>query len=180
VGGAGPAGNDYITYFPYFLFFPDDAPLPASSSSSPASRTASLHRRTALRPGATEVRTTVASLLWTPRPSSRGGPPDAPRTAPPLVMPAFVPGWDATSCRCRCLHRRVLARWRSPFCRHSVPRCTAVNAPPRRVPARVRVHARGRAGPTPLAPVCTPAHANLGTRPGLWSLCACAVSHRRV
>jgi hypothetical protein len=30
--------------------------------------------------------------------------------------------------------------------------------------------------------VCTPAHAhaNLGTRPGLWSLHACAVSHRRV
>jgi hypothetical protein len=29
---------------------------------------------------------------------------------PPLVMPAFVPGWDAVSCRCRCLHRRALAR----------------------------------------------------------------------
>jgi hypothetical protein len=94
VGGAGPAGNDYIPYFPYF---PDDAPPPSSSSPSPASRTASLHRHTALRLGATEVRTTAASLLWIPRPSSRGGTPDAPRrraTAPPLVMPAFVPGWD--------------------------------------------------------------------------------------
>jgi hypothetical protein len=32
-------------------------------------------------------------------------------TAPPLVMPAFVPGWDEISCRCRCLHRRAIARW---------------------------------------------------------------------
>jgi hypothetical protein len=101
VGGAGPAGNDYI---PYFLYFPDDA-MPSSSSPSPASRTASLHRRTALRPGATEVRTTAASLLWIPRPSSRSGTHRA--AAPPLVMPAFVPGCDAASCRCRCLRQRA-------------------------------------------------------------------------
>jgi hypothetical protein len=66
-------------YFPYFLFFPDDAPPPASSSSSPASRTTSLHRHASLRPVATEVRTPVFPLLWTPRPSSRGRTPVAPR-----------------------------------------------------------------------------------------------------
>jgi hypothetical protein len=76
VGGAGAAGNDYI---PYFLYFPDDASPPSSSSSSPASRTTTLPRRTALRPVATEVRTTAAPLLWLPRSSSRGGTPDAPR-----------------------------------------------------------------------------------------------------
>jgi hypothetical protein len=66
-------------YFHYFPFLPDDAPSPTSSSSSPESRTASLHRRAPLRPVATEVRTPVSSLLWTPRPSSRGGTPTAPR-----------------------------------------------------------------------------------------------------
>jgi hypothetical protein len=100
-GGAGPARNDYI---PYFLFFPDDAPPPVSSSSSPASRTATLHRRATLQPGAKEVRTIAASLLWTPRPSSRSE-----RTAPPLVMPAIEPGRDELSCRCRCLHQRAHA-----------------------------------------------------------------------
>jgi hypothetical protein len=54
VGGAGPAVNAYFHYFP---FLPDDAPPPTSSSSSPASRPASLHRRAPLRPEATEVRT---------------------------------------------------------------------------------------------------------------------------
>jgi hypothetical protein len=29
--------------------------------------------------------------------------------APPLVMPAFVPGWDKLACRCRRLLRRALA-----------------------------------------------------------------------
>jgi hypothetical protein len=76
VGGAGPAVNAYFHYFP---FLPDDAPSPTSSSSSLASRTASLHRRAPLRPETTEVRTPVSSLLWTPRPSSRGGTPAAPR-----------------------------------------------------------------------------------------------------
>jgi hypothetical protein len=65
--------------FHYFPCLPDDAPPPTSSSSSPASRPASLHRRTPLRPVATEVRTAASSLLWTPRPSSRGGMPAAPR-----------------------------------------------------------------------------------------------------
>jgi hypothetical protein len=75
VGGAGPAVN---AYFHYFLFLLDVA-LPPSSSSSPASRTASLHRRAQLRPVATEVRIPVSPYLWTPRPSSRGGTPAAPR-----------------------------------------------------------------------------------------------------
>jgi hypothetical protein len=66
-------------YCLYFFFFPDDAPPPASSSSSPASRTASLLRCAPLRPVATEVTTPVSPLLWTPRPSSRGRTPDAPR-----------------------------------------------------------------------------------------------------
>jgi hypothetical protein len=61
----------------------------------------------ALRPVATEVRTTASLLLWVPQPSSRG------RThrcsTPPLVMPAFVPGWDDVSCRCRYLHQRARA-----------------------------------------------------------------------
>jgi hypothetical protein len=80
VGGAGPAVNVCFHYFP---FLPVDAPSPTSSSSSLASRTASLHRRAPLRPVATEVRTPGSSLLWTPRPSSRGGTPAAPhrRTA---------------------------------------------------------------------------------------------------
>jgi hypothetical protein len=107
VGGAGPAGNDYITYFPYFLFFPDDVPPPASSSSSPASRTATLHRRTTFQPGATEVRMTAASLLWMPRPSSRSGTRRA--AALPLVMLAIEPGWDELSCRCRRLQQRARA-----------------------------------------------------------------------
>jgi hypothetical protein len=53
-----------------------------------------------------------------------------------------------------------------------------VNAPPRRVPARVRVRARGRAGPTPLAPMFTPR-----TRTLIWGQgrafgpCAPAPSH---
>jgi hypothetical protein len=34
-------------------------------------------------------------------------------SAPPLLMPAFVPGWDETSCRCRCLRQRVLLPWPS-------------------------------------------------------------------
>jgi hypothetical protein len=66
--------------FHYFPFHPDDAPSPTSSSSSPASHTASLHRRAPLRPVATEVRTPTSSLLWTPQPSSRGGTPAAPRS----------------------------------------------------------------------------------------------------
>jgi hypothetical protein len=75
VGGAGPAVNAYFLYFPFLL---DVAP-PPSSSSSPASRAASLHRRAPLRPVATEVRTPVSPHLWTPRPSSRGRTPIAPR-----------------------------------------------------------------------------------------------------
>jgi hypothetical protein len=74
VGGAGPTVNAYFHYFPFLL---DIAP-PPSSSSSPASRTASLHRGAPLRPVATEVRTPVSPYLWTPRPSSRGGTPAAP------------------------------------------------------------------------------------------------------
>jgi hypothetical protein len=55
-----------------------------------------LHHHTtptpALRPVATKVRTTASLPMWMPRPSSRGG--TRSRSAPPLVMPAFVPGWD--------------------------------------------------------------------------------------
>jgi hypothetical protein len=83
VGGAGPAVNAYFHYFP---FLPDDAPSPTSSSSSPASRTASLHRRAPPRPVATEVRTPVSPLLWTPRPSSRGTMPAAPCQAKPVSI----------------------------------------------------------------------------------------------
>jgi hypothetical protein len=75
VGGAGPAVNAYFHYFPFLL---DIAPPPSSSSSS-ASHAASLHRRAPLRPVATEVRTPVSPHLWTPRPSSRGRTPAAPR-----------------------------------------------------------------------------------------------------
>jgi hypothetical protein len=63
-----------------FVFFPADEP----------------HHHTAptpaLRPVATKVRTTASFLMWMPLPSSRGG--TGSRSAPPLVMPAFVPGWD--------------------------------------------------------------------------------------
>jgi hypothetical protein len=75
VGGAGPVVNAYFHYFPFLL---DVAP-PPSSSSSPASRAASLHRHAPLRPVATEVRTPISPHLWTPRPSSRGRTPVAPR-----------------------------------------------------------------------------------------------------
>jgi hypothetical protein len=34
---------------------------------------------------------------------------NAHRSAPPLVMPAIEPGWDAFSCRCRRLHQRARA-----------------------------------------------------------------------
>jgi hypothetical protein len=45
----------------------------------------------------------VSSPLWTPWPSSRGRTP----AAPPLVMPAIEPGWDAIFCRRRRLRRRA-------------------------------------------------------------------------
>jgi hypothetical protein len=34
---------------------------------------------------------------------------NARRSAPPLVMPAIEPGWDAISCRCRRLHQQARA-----------------------------------------------------------------------
>jgi hypothetical protein len=48
-------------------------------------------------------------LLWTPRPSSRGRTSLLRAAAPPLVMPAIEPGWDAFSCRCRRLHQHARA-----------------------------------------------------------------------
>jgi hypothetical protein len=60
----------------------------------------------ARRPVATKVRRNSLAPLWSTRPSSRGAsrsPCAAHAAAPPLVMPAFVPGWDAFLCRC---HRR--------------------------------------------------------------------------
>jgi hypothetical protein len=84
--------------------------------------------------------------------------------APPLVMPAFVPGWDEISYWCRCLHRRALARCLkfllfTVVC-HAIPLVIATLS---RVRARVRVRARGRAGPTPLHQ-CAPQH----TRTPIW------------
>jgi hypothetical protein len=62
-----------------FVFLPTDEPRHRTSPTP------------ALRPVATKVRMTTSLPLWTPRPSSRGG--TCRRSAPPLVMPAFVPGW---------------------------------------------------------------------------------------
>jgi hypothetical protein len=48
----------------------------------------------ALRLVATKVRMATSLPLWTPRPSSRGeNKPSLCAAAPPLVMPAFMPGW---------------------------------------------------------------------------------------
>jgi hypothetical protein len=93
-----------IVCFPYFLCLPD---APTSSSSSPASRSAALHRRAPLRPVATEVRTPLL-----PSCGCHGHRAEAERlplraATPPLVMPAIEPGWDTISCRCRRLHQHA-------------------------------------------------------------------------
>jgi hypothetical protein len=51
-----------------------------------------------------------------------------------------------------------------------------------RVRDHVRVRARGRAGPNPLAPVCTPRTRTLdwGQGRAIGPFCVCAVSHCRV
>jgi hypothetical protein len=78
-----------------FVFLPADEPHHHTSLTP------------ALRPVATKVRTTASLPMWMPRPSSRGG--TRSRSALPLVMPAFVPGWDKLICRCCYLRRRALA-----------------------------------------------------------------------
>jgi hypothetical protein len=148
-------------YFHYFPFLPDDSPSPTSSSSSLASCTASLHRRAPLRPVATEVRTPVSPLLWTPRPSSRGRTPAAPcrraatgdaghRARLGRVFLQVPPPSPTRACRLPRL---------APLAVGSHP--VLVTATP--LPARSRPRARP-CGPRGLTQACTPArvHRNPG------------------
>jgi hypothetical protein len=90
-----------IVCFPYFLCLPDDALPPTSSSSSPASRStsASGHRgEDALLPSCGRH----GHRAEAERPALRAA-------APPLVMSAIEPGWDAISCRCRRIQQHARA-----------------------------------------------------------------------
>jgi hypothetical protein len=107
------------------------------------------HRHTtptpALWPVATEVRTTASLLLWLPRPSSRGGTHRC--SAPPLVMPAFVPGWDEVCCRCAAFFNTCRFLGLAFPCRRCPP-CVATrvrDAAPSRSRSRSRL--RSRASP---------------------------------
>jgi hypothetical protein len=85
MGGAGLAVAEN-TYLPYFLYFLDDVPPPPSSSSPPTSRATALHRRLHYGHGHQGEDNLFPALVDTPALSLRAAP-------PPLVMPAFVPGW---------------------------------------------------------------------------------------
>jgi hypothetical protein len=99
---------------------PGTATSPTSSSSPPPRRRLLLlpPRRQAAPPLYTDACTSASGHIGE---DTRFFPPvdataieprrNARRSAPPLVMPAFVPGWDEISCRSRCLHRCALARW---------------------------------------------------------------------
>jgi hypothetical protein len=108
VGGAGPAvaENDY---FPCFLYFPNAAPPPSSSSSSPASRTPLYTDACTSARGHRGEDNCFSPLVVAPAIEPRWNAPMLRAAAPPLVMPAFVPGWDEISCRCRRLHQRTCA-----------------------------------------------------------------------
>jgi hypothetical protein len=113
------------------------------------------------------VRTSFPCHLWTPRPSSRGGTRCSYHTTapPPLVMPAFKPGWEVFSCRCCCqLQRaRVVALFRFLVPWAAMP-CVAAPGH-RRGPAPARSRSCTRlcrlAAPVQL---CTPARARPSRR----------------
>jgi hypothetical protein len=90
-GGAGPAACS--TSSPPYRSATLPAPPPSSSQHRPPSPTP------ALRPEATQVRMPLTSALCAATERHRAA-------APPLVMPAFVPGW-VESCRCRCRRQRA-------------------------------------------------------------------------
>jgi hypothetical protein len=97
------------------------APTSPTSSSSSMSRRRPrlLPRRQAAPPLYTDACSTARGhrgeddrfppLVVAPAIEPRWNAPMLRAAAPQLVMPAFVPGWDEVSCRCRRLHQRTRA-----------------------------------------------------------------------